>query len=187
MRLEFIVYRIRQFWLAVHGAPDPGDLALARSILTPQQMELFQQMQLNEQAHSLQVCKRLAQQKEGESGDERECLLVAALLHDVGKNRQPLSLLERVEIVVAHALLPEKSKAWGALPPGDAAGQKSGWRRPFVTAEHHAVWGAKMATAAGASPLAVALIRRHQELPNPGSTGLEERLLARLQSADNNS
>jgi len=187
MRLDYIAYRIRQFWQAVDGAPDPGDLALAHGILTPPQMELFQRLQLSEQAHSLQVCKRLAQQEEGASGDGWDDLLVAALLHDVGKNRQPLSLLERVEIVVTKVLLPEKSKVWGAAPPGDAAGQQSGWRRPFVTAEHHAEWGAQMAAAAGASPLAAALIRRHQELPNPGSTALEERLLARLQSADNNS
>jgi hypothetical protein len=186
MRLDQIVYRIRQFWLAVDGVPDPDDLLLARSFLTAQQMELFQRMQLCEQAHSLQVYKTLTQGYTDETGNGWDDLLVAALLHDVGKNRYPLSLWERVEIVIARALLPDKSRAWGAAPNGAPGGKEPGWRKPFIIAEQHAEWGAEMAAAAGASPLAVALIRRHQDAPDPGSMAVEERLLATLQAADNN-
>jgi putative nucleotidyltransferase with HDIG domain len=150
-------------------------------------MELFQRMQLCEQAHSLQVYKTLAQQQAQAAEEGWEDLLVAALLHDVGKNRLPLRLWERVEIVLARTLLPEKSRAWGAIPDGAVDGKSLGWRKPFVAAAHHAEWGAEMAAEVGASPLAASLIRRHQEAAGPGSTVLEERLLAQLQAADNNS
>jgi hypothetical protein len=187
MRFDQLVYRIRQFWLAIHGTPQAGDLVLARGLLSEQQMQLFQRMQLCEQAHSLQVYKSLVQQHAQAAGEGWEDLLVAALLHDVGKNRFPLHVWERVEIVLARALLPEKSRAWGAIPDGAADGKPLGWKKPFVTAAHHAQWGAEMAAEVGASPLAASLIRRHQEAGGPDSTVLEERLLAQLQAADDNS
>jgi hypothetical protein len=66
----------------------------------------------------------------------------------------------------------------------------SGWRRAFVVAVQHPQWGADLAAKAGASPLAVALIRRHQEQQGSlgeADAGSEDSLLARLQSVDNNS
>jgi hypothetical protein len=55
------------------------------------------------------------------------------------------------------------------------------------------MWGAEMAEQAGASKLAAALIRRHQEKvgTTPGTSAqggsLEERLLVKLQFVDNES
>lgn len=176
-----IGYRARQFWFALTATPDPNQLAQARQVLSPALMALFQRMQAGEQAHSLAIFCQLCEQNE-----TQEDLLVAALLHDVGKGRYPLRLWERVLIVLARVFVPERVKAWGS-------GEPRGWKRAFVVAERHPAWGAELAAAAGASPLAVSIIRRHQEPLLPAAVGrgegpsLEDRLLHRLQLLDNES
>ena len=187
------IYRARQYWHALIDSPAPEDLEQARRILPTPLMDLFMQLQGSEQVHSLRIHERLQEQNE-----VNKDLLVAALLHDVGKIRYPLHLWERVLIVVSNSLFPEIVKTWGQ-------GEPRGWRRSFVVAEQHPAWGAEMAAKAGASLMAVALIRRHQEKPanqivkgdhandmlsgQPAeeSTLLEDRLLSRLQNLDNES
>jgi hypothetical protein len=142
-------------------------------------MELFGHMQSSEQAHSLLVFNQLLAQRE-----MQEDLLGAALLHDVGKSRFPLRIWERVLIVLGKALVPERAADWGQ-------GEPRGWKRPFVVAEKHPDWGAEMASAAGASPLAVSIIQRHQDVFDPaqrahgGERSLEDQLLYKLQEIDN--
>ena len=137
-------------------------------------------MQPSEQSHSLAILNQLLDQ-----GETNNDLLTAALLHDVGKNRFPLHAWERVVIVLGKAFLPNKTKLWGQ-------GQPSGWRRPFVVAEQHPAWSAEMAAQAGASPIAVSLISRHQDKPilQPEPEKLpddQDILLYRLQILDNES
>jgi len=180
MRLDQIHYRFRQFWQALYAVPDPADLALAQTILSPAQTELFLRLQVSEQAHSLRVFKRLYAQGERDPGEHLPDLLVAALLHDVGKSCHRLYLWERILIVIAKAIYPDSIHRWGSLPPGSGYG----WRRAFVIAEQHPLWGAELSAAAGSSPLVVALIRRHQETPVQSPDSIEDKLLARLQAAD---
>jgi putative nucleotidyltransferase with HDIG domain len=105
--------------------------------------------------------------------------LAAALLHDIGKTRYPLSVWDRILIVVGGALFPGRASAWGN-------GSLDGWRRPFVVRAHHPAWGAEMAAAAGSRGRVVELIRRHQdELVQERED--DDRLLARLQWADDQS
>jgi putative nucleotidyltransferase with HDIG domain len=140
-------------------------------------------MQPGEQAHSLMVFHRLCSQTEDLSAEQRCDLLVAALLHDVGKSRRPLRLWERVWIVVGQALLPGLA---GRLGEGSGEGPVRAWQRPFVVAAQHPAWGAELAAEAGTSPLAVAIIRRHQNHSPPNGVTIEEVLLQRLQAVDGN-
>jgi len=167
-----LAYRSRQFWKALFG---PRKRLTSESLLlylTPSQQQLFQRMQPSEQAHALQIFKSLET-----AGQVQPDLLAAALLHDVGKILYPLSIFDRVIIVLGKRLFPRRVQRW-------AEGTPKGLRLPFVVAEHHAEWGAALATQAGATSLTVELIRRHQEnhLINPLSQ--TERLLAALQGVD---
>jgi hypothetical protein len=153
-------------------APSAEDRMIASQILSPPLMQLFERQRGSEQAHSLRLCRQLLEHK-----DNQPDLLVAALLHDVGKSRYPLFIWERVWIVLGKALFPERVKKWGQASP-------HGWRRAFVIAEKHPAWGAEMAAQAGASPLAVALIRRHQTRLKGEALSPEDRLLQRLQLFD---
>ncbi|MFC1878404.1 HD domain-containing protein [Chloroflexota bacterium] len=146
-----ILYRFGQFWRALFDTPAPDDLELAQQKLSPPLLALFLRQSASEQAHSFSILRRLCEQ-----GDVHEDLMLAALLHDVGKSRYPLHLWQRVLIVLAKVLFPQRAKAWGV-------GEYEFWKKPFVVAEQHAAWGAEMAERAGASALAVNLIRRHQD------------------------
>ena len=168
-----LAYRVRQFWHALFARPTLEDLSLARLVLSAPQMRLFEQLQTSEQAHSLKICQQLIQQ-----GESQPDLLVAALLHDVGKSRYPLHPLDRALIVIAGAIFPEKMESWGQ-------GSPQGWQRPFVVARQHPTWGAEMAANAGATPLTVTIIQNHQDFnPSPGSQDRAGELLVRLKKLD---
>ena len=168
-------YRIRQFRDALRARPSEQDLDEVRLILNPSEMELFQMMQPSEQAHSIKVMRRLQAQNVVEQD-----LLIAALLHDVGKSLSPLHAWDRVLIVLVGALSPGLLARWGC-------GEPRGWRRPFVVALGHPAWGADIAARQGAPPLVVELIRRHQNHLQMQAVYSTDTLLRKLQAADDNS
>ena len=172
MALSRPVYRAEQFWKALFARPRAGELAWVKEILSPSQFELFQQMQPSEQAHAIQVCADLKAE-----GRQEGDLLVAALLHDVGKIKAPLSVWERVWIVLGKKLFPKKVVQWGQ-------GEAKGCRKAFVVAQKHPAWGAALVEESGASPLAVKLIRCHQDADVEVLTEKERMLLTALQRVD---
>jgi hypothetical protein len=170
-----LAYRSRQFrnTLLAPCKRIPGETLFRH--LSPVQLSLFERMQPAEQVHAYRVFKCLET-----AGQTNPDLLVAALLHDMGKILHPLSIFDRVIIVLGRRFFPGAAQRW-------AAGAPRGLRLPFVVAAKHAGWGAELASQAGASFLSVELVRRHHEacLSNPESH--TERLLVALQAADNES
>ena len=168
-------YRVWQFWQIVAARPFSDDaLAEVSEILTEPQLALFQQFDWNDQWHSYRVMKMLQA-----AGHDNHDLLVAALLHDVGKTRVKVSVWQRSLIVAGHAFSAERVTKWGNS-------EAVGWKRPFVVKAQHPVWGAQMAEAAGTHPQAVSLIRRHQDKLETAVTE-EDKLLQLLQWADDQS
>lgn len=180
MMLGRIRYRSQQFWNALFAEPEQYGIERARNILTPMQMGLFLRMGPSEQAHSLVVMNKILKAMNTDVVEGMDDLLVAALLHDVGKINHPLRVWERILIVVGRFLFPVHVKRWGA-------GEPQGWKRAFVIAEQHPEWGAELAASTGASPLSVNLIRRHQNSEHSGCSAFELQLLNRLQLADQDS
>jgi hypothetical protein len=176
-----VLYRVRQFWRIAFLKTDHNEPEQARERLTPAQWELFSQLTPAEQAHALRILQKLLKQ-----GENQPDLLVAALLHDVGKLFYRLNPFERAGVVLVQAILPGQARQWGNLPE---AGWESlpGWRKAFITAEQHAEWGAKLAHQAGVSPLAERLIRQHHRSPLQDGLEMENRLLYALWVADNES
>jgi len=184
MSTDRILYRTRQFWHALGSAPSPDGIALACTLLTPPNQLIFNRMLRSEQAHSLRVLHALLDQRE-----ENKDLLIAALLHDVGKSRFPLHLWERVVIVLAKMICPGCVKRWGERVTGDERAPR-GWRRAFIITEEHPAWGAEMAAESGCSQLTINLIRRHQDMIPVSKVEdlfIEDRLLLKLQAADDES
>jgi hypothetical protein len=168
-----LTYRSRQFWNALISPNKRVRNEVLMDTLSPAQLMLFRRMQPSEQIHAYNVFKRLA--AEGHTDPD---LLRAGLLHDVGKILYPLSIFERVMIVIGKRFFRKAAKEW-------AEGPLSGLRRAFVVAERHPDWGADLAKQAGAPDPTVELIRRHQETPiDHPMPGIESQL-ADLQAADN--
>ena len=150
-------YRVRQFAAAVAARWEPlpeGERAEARAWLPVAARSLFDRMPRNDQRHSLNVLRTLAA-----AGHAEPALMQAALLHDVAKSTGGVTLLHRVAAVLLKAVRPD----WLARMAQRPAPARSDWRYPFWAHANHPRLGAEMAAAAGCDPLALTLIRRHQE------------------------
>lgn len=156
--LRRAAYRVRQFFRALAASLAPltaAEQAAARAVLPEMAWPLFDAMPRNDQRHSLAVLRALRA-----AGRHEPALLQAALLHDAAKAAAGLTLLHRVAIVLLKAFRPQVLAAWAALPQPP----RSDLRYPFWAHANHPATGADMAAAAGCEPLAVLLIRRHQDL-----------------------
>jgi hypothetical protein len=182
MTADRVSYRFWQLWRALGARPLPQDIQQVQSTLSPALQGIFFRMQPGEQAHSIAVFHKLL-----DKGETHPDLLAAALLHDCGKSRFPLQIWERVWIVLSKAFIPQQARMWAAAGLDEKA--LRGWRRPFVVVEWHPIWGAEMASQAGATPLVIALIRRHQETLPAGTQNpsQEDQFLIKLQSVDDKS
>ena len=167
-------YRLWQMWLnftVKEALPLPARQEIA-SVLSPAERRLFDRFSPRDQQHSYLVYQTLLA-----AGRAARPLLAAALLHDVGKTRTPLTPWDRMLPVVVEKVAPRLAHRWGA-------GVARGWRRPFVVRRQHAAWGAEMAQAAGSDALTVALICRHQDKLLPHQNTPQDQLLRVLQWAD---
>ena len=147
-------YRARQFWQAVRIKElSQTAVSTINAQLTTAEQAIFYQLPISDQWHSYKVMQTLQA-----AGVMDSTLQTAALLHDVGKAKSPLSVWDRSFIVVMKRLLPQQTAVWGEEG-------KMGWKRPFVVRTHHPAWGAEMAAAANSSPAVIDLIARHQSPP----------------------
>ena len=162
-----LAYRTRQFWNALPVPHKRVGTSVLLPYLSPSEIVLFRRMQPSEQTHAFQVFERLKT-----AGQTDPDLMAAALLHDVGKVMFPLSLIDRVVIVLGKRFFRWQTSQW-------SEGSMNWFRRPFIVAVHHPNWGADLAEQAGASTRTVDLIRAHQD-STPGG----DLLLTALQSAD---
>lgn len=170
-------YRAWQVWQALRAGPLPAEARRKiGEVLNEEQFALFKKQSYSAQGHGYRVMRTLA-----EAGHEEHDLMVAALLHDVGKCHVRYTWLDRVKVVLAQRFTPGLAGKW-------AAGEQKGWMRAFVVKECHPEWSAEALAASGGSTLSVALVRRHQEsLLAPWEDNEENRLLALLQWADDRS
>jgi hypothetical protein len=169
-----ISYRAGQFLRSVFPRLNDTDKQLVRGILHPELAGLFFSMNRADQLHSIRVLKDLI--RSGQSDDD---LLAAALLHDVGKSRDPLNPLQRALIVLANLVAPALVDRLGQ------ANHARGLWKPFRSAVQHPRWGAELVEANGGSPRLAAIIRRHQEVLDGSSPNDLDPWIALLQGADN--
>lgn len=169
-----LLYRAWQFLQSMKRPPTVEEWKKIAAILTSPELALFQKLPVPDQNHSLRVLENL--EAKGETDPD---LLKAALLHDIGKTRHPLSRWERVFSVLLEGFFPDTAAAWGQKDP-------RGIQRPLVVVHQHPIWGAELAQQAGSSQRVVWLIRYHQSEDLTGlldQGGVES--LMKLQEVDN--
>ena len=150
-----LTYRFKQFWWGISARPLTADQqADIQTVLSVTEYHLYQQYSKNDQQHGHRVLQTLRQ-----AGYNHPDLLTAGLLHDVGKSRVNMTVIDRTIVVLGQILAKKQAAQWGTLPLETAAR----WQRPFVVREQHPQWSAEMAQQAGSSPMAIALMRYHQD------------------------
>jgi hypothetical protein len=171
------LYRVGQFLRALIARVTEEEVEQATHILTPAARALFRRQAIQDQRHAMEVYHALRR-----AGHTNPQLLVAALLHDVGKAAVRLPAWQRAMTVLLDRFAPHLLERLSqgeppggglnrstarprSLNPEPAEALPSGWRRPFAVHARHPGIGARWAQAAGCSPLTVALIRRHHERP----------------------
>jgi hypothetical protein len=159
-------YRVAQFFTTFWTSFRPVDVAYAAHHLDPELLRLFRRMSRAEQHHGIAICRALEAQ-----GHTDADLLIAALLHDVGKIQAPPRLWDRVIAVLGEHFAPQRATRW-------SVGEPRGLKRGFVVRRMHARWGAALAEQAGASSRSVTLIHHHHD---PAEDDVE---LAALQATD---
>ncbi len=87
------LHLVRRWWKAVRAEPlTPSDSDMVRDILTNSESDLFFRFAAHDQRHALEVLARLDVRHD----DAPRAVRRAALLHDIGKIEDDLSILERV-------------------------------------------------------------------------------------------
>ncbi len=171
-------YRIGQLGRALAPWVAARDRALAEAMLAPAQLAAFRLMSPTDQRHAVRVARHLLH--EGLCDPD---LLVAALLHDLGKVDPAalgrVRLLHRVTKVVLTKVAPG---LWWRVSTQTGRGLLRG----YYLLRHHPTLGAVWAARLGVSERACALIAAHQDdgtVLQVQEAGFRE-LLLRLRDAD---
>ena len=168
-----ITYRLRQGFKALLAFSQPVDVELASQYLSPKLLTLFQNMNRDEQLHSLNVLRGVLTQ-----GTTPPELAVAALLHDVGKSCYPIGVGQKTFAVLVRTVWPDLYRRWSKGNPLNL------WQRPFVVYERHPQWGAEWVTEAGGSEPTQWLVAHHADASEKWADHVHFELLKRLQAAD---
>jgi hypothetical protein len=174
-----VIYRVRQFFRVLTDGfkpLTPEERRTAWKHLPETAHRLYDAMPCADQRHSLRVLHTLTA-----AGHDEPALLQAALLHDCAKREAGIRIWHRVALVLLKTFWPRMAMRWEA----DPAPARMDWRYPMRAQLHHPERGAALAAAAGCDPLAVTLIRRHQDpRASCASDPITDRLVAALQAAD---
>jgi len=169
-----VLHRLTQGIRALGAFTQPIDDALAPRYLTPEQMTLFKRMTRSEQLHSLRVLRDVLSQ-DAQTPDD---LAVACLLHDVGKSRYTLNILQRSLPVILKKFAPKLEEHLSTKET------LQGWRAPFEVRRHHPKWGAAMLCKTLCQKRAVWLVARHADDLDRWRDHPHYPLLERLKHAD---
>jgi hypothetical protein len=169
------LYRLTQGVRALVAFTQEIDYTLPEQVLSPGMLAAFKQMKPSEQLHSIRVLRAIQVQEPDTPHD----LAIAALMHDCGKIRYPLSVYGKTVAVLVRKLIPPLYRYAASQNPETAV-----WARPFVVASHHPAWSADILRENGASDCAVWLAEHHQEVVAMWMDHPHAALLWRLQQAD---
>jgi len=169
-----LVHLVKRFFgSVVPRGPKPDDADWARSLLSPGETDLWNQLPRADRRHAAAVARRV----EATLGEHAtRPVLAAALLHDVGKLDANLGVYGRVVATLSGAVVrhdPEVIRDWT---------RTRGFTRRVGLYLQHPRLGGDMLELAGSDPLTVAWTRQHHLPPEEWTVAPE--LARALKDAD---
>lgn len=157
---------VRRFFRGFRGSLTPEEARAVEALLGIEELRCFRALQGREQRHAVDVMQHL--RTHGAPSDD---LLVAALLHNVGKG--PLHLYERVAYTLLAMFTPRLLHRI-ARPDG------RGFRLAMAAQRDHPARGAEVLAAIGVRPRVLELVRRHHDTSPGGDAELAALIAADL-------
>ena len=108
--------RVKQFYINVTDKMTKKDYDFVKSILNNKELELFMKLSKSEQKHCVRIAKDIEcviDNKEIEDYDiltNKNLLIKSALLHDIGKSKKRLNVIDKSIIVILNKLTNGKLK-----------------------------------------------------------------------------
>lgn len=102
--------RVKQFYINVTDTMNKEDYDYVEKILNKEEVDLFKKLLKSEQKHSLRIAKEIEYNIDNKmiNNEEilknRDIIIKAALLHDVGKTRKKLNVIDKSIIVILNKL-----------------------------------------------------------------------------------
>lgn len=99
------MYRVKQFLWGIKSLYRDIDIEYVKKFLTEDEIKIFKKLKINDQHHCIRVCKdSLEMNRNYELNIDEYKLGKAALLHDIGKTKFHLNLVEKSIVVILHKL-----------------------------------------------------------------------------------
>ncbi|MGL4362325.1 MAG: HD domain-containing protein [Cellulosilyticaceae bacterium] len=98
-----MLYRIKQFWWAMTAVMTDEDKEFVKKYLDEDEVNIFYELQVYEQVHSVKVAKEMERQSAEE--DRVEWTRVG-LLHDIGKTLYPIGPIRKSIVVMWNRIFP---------------------------------------------------------------------------------
>ena len=111
-----MIKRIRQFYINLIDKMYPQDYDYVKSKLNEREYNLFEKLSKSEQKHCVRVAREIEHLfevkdiKEDLIRDNKEILIKASLLHDVGKTKSRINIIEKSIIVILSKITKQRLK-----------------------------------------------------------------------------
>lgn len=102
--------RVKQFYINVTDKMSKSDYDYVKSIITKDEFDLFNKLLKSEQKHSVRIAKYIENAIDNNLIDDseiinnKEKLIKAAVLHDVGKSKKTINVIDKSIIVILNKL-----------------------------------------------------------------------------------
>jgi len=157
--------RVEQFLTAIMAKISTEDMDFIARHLNVKEALLFWKMSLPDQRHALNVTYTAVAIATGRSDIDKSALFKAALLHDVGRARGDLSIIDKVITVFLDKYNSDKARDWSRFGRG---GKLDNIRHALFIYYNHPAIGAALLKECGACDKVINLVQSHHLDEVPG-------------------